>query len=350
MDEFYVSDLAGQVDLSRYHQGVCLGIGDGCYLLDCIGNYISFRDDESVWPMSSEIVLSPYVWNWYVGFFTSMGMVLAVAISFASGLLLIDWLYRIAKKIESQPTPQSFRGAHFNLSRFQAIVIGVLLAPIVAIISYYCLFLLVWNLRPNEISAPPPEPGALSFLEDISGMASLVLFVGAISFGIIAFLFFLLYSYAKRTSAEKAPAGFIKRFVIRYFQENLLVGFLLILIAFPVLTYFLYNMTLLVVYLSPAARHEMTRIIFPNAEILYTHSVEMLGSWLKVIIFIPFIWLFAQGVLLLLRYIKENPGMHLIFIRSIKFYMISFLGFAGFAAMYYWAWFSIKFIIEMGFR
>jgi hypothetical protein len=265
VDEFYVPNLAGQIDLSGYHQGICLGIGYGGYLLDCIGNDISFRDDESVWPMSSEIVLSPLVWNWYVGFFTSMGMVLAVAISFVSGLLLIDWLYRIAKKIESQPTPQSFRGACFNLSRFQAIVIGVLLAPIAAIVSYYCLFLLVWKLKPNMIDALPPDPGALSFLEDISGMASLVLFVGAISLGIIAFLFFLLYSYAKRTSAEKAPAGFIRRFVIRYFQENLLVGFLLILIAFPVLTYFIYNMTLLVVYLSPAARHEMTRIIFPNA-------------------------------------------------------------------------------------
>ena len=283
-------------------------------------------------------------------FFISMGMVSAVAISFALGLLLIDWLYRIAKRIESQHTPQSFRGAYFNLSRFQAVVIGVFLAPIAAIVSYYCLFLLVWNLKPNMIDAPPPDPGALSFLEDISGMASLVLFVGAISFAIIAIIFFLFYSYAKRMGAERARVGFIKRFVRRYFQENLFVGVLLTLIAFPVLTYFLYNIALLVVYFSPAGRHEMARIVFPNAESLYMHSVEILGSWLKVIIFIPFIWLFAQGVLLLWRYIKENPGMHLIFMRSVKIYILSFLGFVGCAAMYYWAWFSLKFIVETGFR
>jgi len=350
VDEFYVSKLAGQVDLSRYRQGICLGVGFGCYFLDCIGYNIPCPDDESVWSMSSEIVLSPQVWNWYVGFFMSMGLVSAAAISFASALLLIDWLYRIAKKIESQPTPQSFRGAYFNLSRFQAIVIGVFLAPIVAIVSYYCLFFLVWKLTPNMISAPPPDPGALSYLEDTSSMASLVLFAGAISFGIIAIIFFLLYSYAKRMCAERAPIGFIKRFVRRYFRENLFVGVLLTLIAFPVLTYFLYNMALLVVYFSPAGRHEMARIVFPNAESLYMHSAEIIGSWLKVIIFIPFMWLFVQGVLLLWRYIRENPGMHLIFMRSVKFYIFSFLGFAGCAAMYYWAWFSLKFIVETGFR
>jgi hypothetical protein len=300
--------------------------------------------------MSSVIVLSPQVWNWYVGFFVSMGLVLAAAISFASGLFVIDWLYRIAKKIESQPTPQSFRGAYFSLSRFQAIVIGVFLAPITAIVSYYCLFLLVWRLAPNMVDASPPEPGALSFLEDSSGMASLVLFVGAVSFSVIAVIFFLLYFYAKRPGFERTPAGIIKRFVRRYFQENLLVGFLLMLIAFPVLTYFLYNMFLLVVYVSPSARHELTQIVFPNAENLYMHSVEILGSWLIVIIFIPFIWLFVQGVLLIWRYIKENPGMNLIFMRSVKFSIFSFLSLAGSVAMYYWAWFSLKFIVETGFR
>jgi hypothetical protein len=216
--------------------------------------------------MSSEIVLSPQVWNWYVGFFMSMGMVLAVAISFAFGLLIIDWLYRIAKKIESQPTPPSFRRAYFNLSRFQALVIGALIAPIGAIFSYYFISFLVWKLTPNMISSPPLEPEVASFLEDSSNIASLVFFVGALSFSIIAIIFFLLHSHAKRMDVEKAQPGFIKRLVRRYFQENLFVGFLFMLIAFPVLAYFLYNMALLVIVISPSARYELTGVVFPNAE------------------------------------------------------------------------------------
>lgn len=300
--------------------------------------------------MSSQIVLSPQVWNWYVSFFMSMGMVSAAAMSFALGLLLIDWLYQIAQKIESQPTPQSFRRAYFNFSRFQAIAFGVLLAPIVAISSYYFLFYLVWTLTPNMIDAPPLDSGAISFLEGSSSMAPLVLIVGVISFIIIGVIFFLLFCHAKRMTAENARTGFIKRFVRRYFQENLFVGFLLMLIAIPVLTYFLYNMALLVVYSSPSARHELTRIVFPNAESLYMHSVGILGSWLIVIIFIPFIWILIRGGLLRWRYIIENPALNLVFKRSVKYCILSLLGFVGCATMYYWAWFSLKFIIETGFR
>ena len=350
MDEFYVSDLAGQADVSKYHQGIFAGTGFGRSFVDTIGNGIPRCNSENVWPMNSQIVLSPKVWNWYVGFFMSMGMVTAAALSFAFGLLLIDWLYQRAKKIESQPTPESFRGAYFNISRFQAIALGVLLAPIGIVSSYYFLFLLVWKLTPNMIDAPPLEPEALLFFEDVSNMASLVIFAGALSFGVLAIVFFLLYSYAGRMSTEEAPAGFIKRFVRRYFQENVFIGFLLMLITFPVLTYFLYNIAILAVAVSPSARHGLTQIAFPNAESLYMPSLSILGAWLSVIIFIPFILLLIRSLLLRWRYIIENPAMNLIFRRSVKYSALSLFGFVGCAAMYYWAWQSLKYVVETGFR
>jgi len=286
--------------------------------------------------MSSGIELSSQVWNWYVGFFMSMGMVLAAAISFTLGLLLIDWLYLTAKKVESKTTPPSLLWAYFNLTHFQAIVIGVLLAPIVAISSYSFLFFLVWKLTPKMITAPYLESGATSFLENTSNKASLLLLVGALSLSIMTMVFFFLRSYAKRLDTERASLGLIKKILRRYFNENLLIGFLLMLIAFPVLAYFIYNIALLIVVISPSARHEMTKIVFPGAESLYLQSLGIVGSWLIVVIFIPAIWLFFRGELLRWRYIKENPTMNLIFRRAVNYHLFGLLGYLGVMIMRYW--------------
>ena len=287
--------------------------------------------------MMSGIVVSPQIWNWYVGFFMSMGMVLSAALSCAVGLLVIDWIYSLAKKIESEPTPPSLWRSYLNLSRFQAIVIGLMLAPLGAISAYYFLFILVWTLTPNMISAPPPDSGAVPFLEDTSGMISLILAIGIVTFGIIAMIYFFLYAYAKRMSSEKATVGLVKGLLRRYFYDHLLVGSLLMLTAFPVMADFFYNIALLLVVISPSARHDLTRIKLPNAESLYIHSLEIIGSWLIVIIFIPALWLLFRGELLRWRYIIENPALNLIFRRSVKYSLFGLLGYVGCTTMHYWA-------------
>lgn len=300
--------------------------------------------------MSAGVVLSPQVWNWYVGFFISMGMVIAAAISFAFGILLIDWLYLIAKSIESRPTPSSLLKAYFNLSRFQSIVIGVLLAPIGSVSLYYLLFHLIWKLAPSTISAPPLEFGADSFMENPSSMASMILWICALTFGVTTITFISLYSYAKRLDPERASYGWIKRFTRRYFKENLVIGFILTLIAFPVLMYFFYNITLLALVISPSARHELTRFVFPNAENIYIHSLQAIGSWLIIIVFIPAVWFLFRGGLLRWRYIKENKAMNVLFWRSVKYSILGFSGGVGCMIMNYWAEFLFKFIITTGFK
>lgn len=122
------------------------------------------------------------------------------------------------------------------------------------------------------------------------------------------------------------------------------------LIAFPVLAYFFYNIALLVLVISPSARHDLTRIVFPNAESLYLHSLGIIGSWIIVVIFIPAIWLLFRGKLLRWRYIIENPAMNLIFRRTVKYSILGLLGSVGCTTMHYWADSLFKFIILMGFR
>lgn len=318
--------------------------------MDHIGIDATHSVDEGIWLMSSDIVLSPQVWNWYVEFFISMGMVIAAAISFAFGILLVDWLYLIAKSIESKPTPSSLFKAYFNLSRFGSVVIGVFLAPIGSVSLYYLLFPLIWKLAPNTINAPPLEFGADSFMENLSSMASLVLWVCVSAFSITMIAFIALCAYAKGIDPERTPYGWLKRFTRRYFKENLVIGFILMLIAFPVLAYLLYNITLLAMVISPSARHELTRFAFPNAENIYIKFLQAVGSWLIIIVFIPAAWFLFRGGLLRWRYIKENTAMNVIFKRSVKYSILGLLGSAGCMIMHYWAESLFKFIITTGFK
>jgi hypothetical protein len=157
-------------------------------------------------------------------------------------------------------------------------------------------------------------------------------------------------SRAKKVDIERGPRGWAKKFLRRYFKENLFLGLILTLIAFPVLAYFFYNIALLVVVISPSARGGLTRIVFPNAESLYIHSLQALGSWLIVVVFIPAIWLLFRGELLRWRYVIENAAMNLVFRRSVKYSILGLLGYVGCAVMHYWAASLFKFIISTGFR
>jgi hypothetical protein len=201
--------------------------------------------------MSPGIVLSPLVWNWYVGFFMSMGMVSSVAISFAFGLLTIDWFYLIAKRISSAATPTSYVRAQFNLFRFQAIVLGTVLAPVAALALYYLLISIVSKLTPGLIEAPGLDYETGPLEEYASNMASLLVFVGLVSLCVTAGIYFFLSSYAKTIRGQAFPAGLGRMFIKRYFSDNLFLGRLLMLISLPVVIYFFYNIALLVLAISP---------------------------------------------------------------------------------------------------
>ena len=161
--------------------------------------------------MNSSIEISPQLWNWYVTFFISMGWVLAAAVSFVSAMVFIDGLYLYAKKIETKPTPSSYWGAHFNLSRFQAAVGGVLLAPFLGIALYYFLFFMVWNLAPQQVNAPPLDFEELGFGEQIRGIASLLLYLIALALVLVCTVFFLLYCWTGRIVTEGKAAGWGKK-------------------------------------------------------------------------------------------------------------------------------------------
>ncbi len=93
--------------------------------------------------------------------------------------------------------------------------------------------------------------------ELISSLASLSIILLVIAC-IIAITIFLLLRYrAQRLNRDEVSLGFAQRFLREYFYENPYVGFLLLLIACPVLWYFLYNMALLLMVIVPAVRHEL---------------------------------------------------------------------------------------------
>lgn len=300
--------------------------------------------------MSSGIELSPQLWNWYVGFFISMGMVLSVAISFSFALLFIDLFYLFAKNIDTKPTPPSLWGAYFNLSRFQAIVIGVLLAPIGAISLYYLLSSLVWKLAPQGIEAPPLDFGSDSPDIFLERTASLIVYLFVLTLIIAAVIFILLYYSARKIDSERSSVGIIKKFMKRYYYENLFVGLLFMLIACPVIGYFLYNVAFLVMVIVPSTRHGVSKIAFPSAEGLYMHSLQIIGSCLIVIVFIPAAWLLLRGMLLRWCYIKGNQAMNIIFMRSLKFSSLGLFGGIGCTIMHFLAHSSFKFIIQMACR
>jgi hypothetical protein len=308
--------------------------------------------------MSSDINF--LLWVWYFQFFISMGGVLSAAFSLAIGVLLTHWLYLCARNIESKPTPSSFPKAILRLSGFQALVAGVVLVPFSTISLFYLLNDLVWKLAPAMPPTPPTDAPSIGgpltdfdstkWDEWFSSMASLIIYLAALTAVIGGTILFLLRHYAKRINPEMVPIGFIKKVVRRYFHESALVGFLLTLIACPVILFFFYNIAWLVLFIFPSTAQDLSKIAFPNAEHLYFRSLAVTGSWLIVVLFLPAFWLLARGLRLRLRYTIENPTMNVIFKRSVKFFSLNLLGYVGCNIMFYLADSFFKIIIQAGFR
>jgi hypothetical protein len=295
------------------------------------------------------IELSPQIWNWYVGFFISMGAILSVAIAFTFAVLLIHWLYLCARNIASEPTPLSLHRALFRLSAFQAIVLGAVLVLVGTIAIYYLFFSLIWQLAPRMIDVPPLDFGSISEEKRLVGSASLLIYLVALSILIATAIFFLLRYRANRINQEKGSIGFFKKFLVRYFHESIFVGFLLILIACPILLYFLYNVALLTLIIVPATRHELPKIAFQNADHVYMRGLGFISSWLIVLLSLPAIGLLFRALLLRWRYTIENPFLHIIFLRHLKFSMIGLLGMLGCVAMYYLADSFIRIILRVSY-
>ena len=308
--------------------------------------------------MSSDINF--LLWVWYFQFFISMGGVLSAAFSLAIGVLLTHWLYLCARNIESKPTPSSFPKAILRLSGFQALVAGVVLVPFSTISLFYLLNDLVWKLAPAMPPTPPTDAPSIGgpltdfdstkWDEWFSSMASLIIYLAALTAVIGGTILFLLRHYAKRINPEMVPIGFIKKVVRRYFHESALVGFLLTLIACPVILFFFYNIAWLVLFIFPSTAQDLSKIAFPNAEHLYFRSLAVTGSWLIVVLFLPAFWLLARGLRLRLRYTIENPTVNVIFKRSVKFFSLNLLGYVGCTIMFYLADSFFKIIIQAGFR
>ena len=181
-------------------------------------------------------------------------------------------------------------------------------------------------------------------------MASLIIYLAALTAIIGGTIFFLLRHYAQRIDMEKAPIGFIKKVVRRYFHESIFVGFLLIFIACPVILFFSYNVAWLVMFIFPSTAQDLSKIAFANAENLLFRSYVVIGSWLIVILLLPAFWLLARGLRLRLRYTIENPTMNVIFKRSAKFFSLGLFGYVGCTIMQYLADSFFKIIIQGGFR
>ena len=200
------------------------------------------------------------------------------------------------------------------------------------------------------INAPLTDFGSASAGEWFSGMASLIIYLAALTVTIAGTIFFLLRNYAKRINPEKVPTGFIKRVVRRYFQESILVGFLLILIACPVILFFFYNLAWLGMFIFPSAAQDLSKIAISNGENLLFRSYAVIGSWLIVILFLPAFWLLARGLGLRLRYTIENPTMNVIFKRSVKFFSLGLFGYMGCTIMEYLSDSFFMLIIQGSFR
>jgi hypothetical protein len=309
--------------------------------------------------MSSDIKGLLHVWS--LQFFLSMGSVVSVAVALTVGLLLTHWLYLCARTIESKPTPASFPKALLRLSGFQALVAGVVLVPFVTISLFYFLSGLVWKLLParlpaSQLSAPPLIHAGPAFSDSASAdrwfsiMSSLIIYLVALTAVIGGIIFFLLRRYAKSIGPQIEPLGFVKKLVKRYFDQSVLVGFILILIACPVILFFLYNVACLVMFIVPSAEQSLSKIAFANAEHIYVRSLEVIGSWFIVILFLPAWWLLARGLRLRSRYTIENPTMNVIFRRSVKLFAIGLFGFVGCTVTQLIAASLLKFTILVAFR
>jgi hypothetical protein len=308
--------------------------------------------------MSSDISVLLQMWS--LQFFLSMGAVLSVAIALTIGVLLTHWIYLCARNIESEPTSLSFPKAILRLSGFQALVAGVALVPFTTIGIFYLLIDLVWKLLPTTpstppVNAPPVNAPPLNFDsasadEWFSSMASLIIYLATLTAVVGGMMFFLLRRYARTIDLENRPIGFVKKVARSYFHESILVGFLLILIACPVILFFFYNVAWLAMYLVPSTEQVLSQIAFANAERLYSRSLEVTGSWLIVTMFLPAFWLLAKGVRLRWRYTIENPTLNVIFRRSVKFFCLGFLGYAGCTIMHFLADSLFKVIAQTVFR
>ena len=358
MAEYNISEMAGQVDPQENCHGVCLGLRCGHNLVDRAGGYFSGHNIQGIWIMSPDITLLLRVWSFQ--FLLSMGAVLSVAIALTIGVLLTHWIYLCARNIESKPTSLSFPKTILRLSGFQALVAGVVLVPFITIGLFYILIDFVWKLLPTLPSSPPvnaPPIDAPPLISDsasadewFSSMASLIIYLAALTTFIGGTIFILLHRYAKRIVSEKGPIGFTKKVVRRYFHESILVGFLLILIACPVILFFFYNMAWLVMYIFPSTEHKLSKIAFSSAEHLYFRSLEIIGSWLIVIMFLPAFWLLFRGLRLRFRYTIENPTMKVIFKRSVKLFSLGLFGYIGCAIMQLLASSFFQVIAQTAFR
>jgi hypothetical protein len=308
--------------------------------------------------MSSDF--NSLLWVWYFQFFISMGGVVSVAFSLTIGVLLTHWLYLCARNIESKPTPLSLPKSILRLSGFQALVAGVVLVPFITISLFYLINDLVWKLAP----AMPPTPSAdapsiagpltdfdsTKIDEWLSSMASLIIYLAALTALIGGTVFLFLRHYAKRIDPEIVTIGFTKKVVKRYFHDSILVGVLLILIACPVILFFFYNIAWLIMFISPSAVQNLSKIALPHAENLYFRSLAVIGSWLIVVLFLSAFWLLVRGLRLRLRYTMENPTINLIFRRSVKFFSLNLFGYVGCTIMWHLADSFFKIIIQIGFR
>ncbi len=114
--------------------------------------------------------------------------------------------------------------------------------------------------------------------------------------------------------------------------------------------FFFYNIAWLVVFIDPSTAQALSKIAFTDSEHLYFRSLEVIGSWLIVVLFLPAFWLLARGLRLRIRYTVENPTMNLIFKRSFKFFSLGLFGYVGCTLMQYVAGSLFKIIIQVGFR
>ena len=326
--------------------------------MDGAGGCSSGNTGQGIRTMSSDI--APLLQIWSLQFFLSLGSVISLAIVLTIDVLLTHWLYLCTRNIESKPTSSSFPKTLLRLSGFQALVAGVVLVPFITIFLFYQLGDLVWQFMPSappppranipQIAAPPLNFDSALADEWFSGMASLIIYLAALTVIIGGTIFYLLYRYAKRIEPERGQIGFIKKFVKRYFHESIFVGFLLILISCPVILFFFYNIAWLLMYVVPATEQYLYKIAFTNAEHLYFRSLEIIGYWFIVILFLPAWWLLARGLRLRIRYTIENPGMNVIFKRSVKFFILGLFGYLGCAIMQLLADSSFKYIAQITFR
>ena len=197
---------------------------------------------------------------------------------------------------------------------------------------YYSLSSLLWSLAPAPVDAPAQDFGSMSFDELISSMTSLLIILFALAVAIAGTVFIALRRVADKINPLEEQ-GLIRRFIRIYFDEYVLVGFLLCLIAFPVILYLLFNSALLVLAVIPAARHGLPKVAFPQAERIYFKGLTLAGSWLLLILLFPAAGLAVRALALRWRYTLENPFLRQMFIRSLKFSLICLLGWMGSISM-----------------